>query len=90
MEILYVCTFAGEIKLLKRIIVPRLRIIAAGQWIFSAQSFLSQNNIDLIFLGPEKTVKKLVDSINEQGLKLRYRVPEDLQLAGSGRSAHFA
>jgi [protein-PII] uridylyltransferase len=50
--------------------------VIVGSW---ARDELSpKSDIDLLFLGPEEGVKRLVQDFSRQGLKLRYRVPEDL------------
>ncbi len=54
---------------------PSLPIVV-GSW--ARGELCPCSDIDLIFCGPEDQVKHLVDDIHSQGLKLRYRVPEDI------------
>ncbi|MFM6927560.1 MAG: ACT domain-containing protein [Bdellovibrio sp.] len=49
--------------------------IILGSW---ARSELSpKSDIDLLFCGDENKTKELVDDLNKQGLKLRYRMPQN-------------
>lgn len=51
--------------------------VAIGSW--ARDELCPKSDIDLIFCGPEEDVLALVNEIHEQGLKLRYRVPEDME-----------
>lgn len=49
--------------------------VILGSW---ARGELSpKSDIDLLFCGPEEVVRKLVGDFTLEGLKIRYRVPED-------------
>ena len=49
--------------------------ILLGSW---ARGELSpKSDIDLLFAGPHESVRLLVDQFSREGLKIRYRVPED-------------
>ena len=49
--------------------------VVLGSW---ARGELSpKSDIDLLFCGPEEVVRRLVEGFAHEGLKIRYRVPED-------------
>ena len=51
--------------------------VILGSW---ARGELSpKSDIDLLFLGPESSVQALVGDFSREGLKLRYRVPVDIE-----------
>lgn len=49
--------------------------ILLGSW--ARGEICPRSDIDLIFCGEEKDVRKVVDHLQEQGLKIRYRMPKD-------------
>jgi [protein-PII] uridylyltransferase len=49
--------------------------ILLGSW--AREELSPKSDIDLLFVGPEERVKVLVQDFSREGLKLRYRVPED-------------
>lgn len=49
--------------------------VIIGSW--AREELTPKSDIDLIFLGPEDVVMRLVEDYSRSGLKLRYRVPED-------------
>ncbi|MFS4459880.1 HD domain-containing protein [Bdellovibrio sp. HCB2-146] len=51
--------------------------ILLGSW--ARGELAPKSDIDLLFCGDEALVKSFVDKVQEQGLKLRYRVPQDPQ-----------
>ena len=51
--------------------------IAIGSW--GRGELCPGSDFDVVFCGDEKAVSKVVESIQDQGFKLRYRVPEDLE-----------
>ncbi len=46
------------------------------------------SDVDLLFVGREEAVSQVVDNLNEQGLKIRYRMPEDIQDWTQGVGMH--
>lgn len=51
--------------------------ILIGSW--GRHELCPKSDLDLIFLGPEEKVKLFLENPKIQGLKIRYRVPENLQ-----------
>ncbi|MCB0390479.1 MAG: HD domain-containing protein [Bdellovibrionales bacterium] len=51
--------------------------IALGSW--ARFEICPNSDIDLLFAGPEQKVKKVVKAINDLGLKVRHRVPENFE-----------
>jgi [protein-PII] uridylyltransferase len=51
--------------------------ILLGSW--AREELAPKSDIDLLFCGDEATVKSFVDKVQETGLKLRYRMPQDPQ-----------
>lgn len=49
--------------------------IALGSW--SRGELAPKSDVDLLFVGDEEAVRKLTTDFGKQGLKLRYRMPED-------------
>ncbi len=49
--------------------------IALGSW--SRNELAPKSDIDLLFVGDEAAVRRLTTDFSKQGLKLRYRMPED-------------
>lgn len=49
--------------------------IALGSW--AREELSPKSDIDLLFCGPEERVGVLVQDLSREGIKLRYRVPED-------------
>ncbi len=54
-----------------------LHPILLGSW--ARTELAPKSDIDLLFCGDEKKVKIFIDKVQEQGLKLRYRMPQDMQ-----------
>lgn len=50
--------------------------IALGSW--SRNELTPKSDIDLLFVGDESAVRRLTTDFSKQGLKLRYRMPENL------------
>lgn len=51
--------------------------ILLGSW--ARDELCPKSDIDILFVGPEHRVRELVTEANEEGLKLRYRVPENMK-----------
>ncbi|WP_413613469.1 HD domain-containing protein [Bdellovibrio sp. HCB-110] len=49
--------------------------IILGSW--AREELSPKSDIDVLFCGDEEKVKKFVDQVQEQGLKLRYRMPHN-------------
>lgn len=49
--------------------------VIVGSW--SREELSPKSDIDLLFLGPEDAVSRLVQDFAREGIKLRYRVPEN-------------
>lgn len=47
-----------------------------GSW--ARDELCAKSDIDLLFVGDEKAVKQIVDDLQSDGLKVRYRMPKDL------------
>lgn len=50
--------------------------VALGSW--SRGELSPKSDIDMLFFGDEAAVKRLVSDVAKEGLKLRYRMPQDL------------
>src|SRR5437870_5055991 len=55
----------------------KLHPILLGSW--ARQELCPYSDLDILFLGPDDEVLQFVQAAQEQGLKLRYRVPQDRQ-----------
>ncbi len=51
--------------------------ILLGSW--ARQELCLKSDLDILFIGPEEFVAKLVQEFSERGIKLRYRVPKNRQ-----------